>query len=748
MEDGDSVPIRGSNPLLSDPLVKSYYRVSGSTEGYDEDDEDEWNPLKYVDVSIACASRESKCTYGRSAFDPNLSTRWFKKTRRPAGDETEDEESEKHKPKDEARNYALGLGFGVPVISKQRNFVDKRTGQHATQRSYLVTSWPSFRKRFYEKGKTKLEDRTFYENIYREDPCRPFVDVEIEEEGVLDEFGRPTEKYRARSESVLRMAEHFSEAVKRLFAKWNNGITDLYVLDSSSRGKFSQHLVFHLDGDNSRFSSSNALWTLFMFWYTKAVVSVDSALKKARAANPRISEEDRKKIANDVFGPDPFFWKCDGEKAIMGSDYKFIADVSVFGDKSREFRLIGSTKSGQSRFMSFREKYTAYTRLVPGYRPKFDFIESRDFYQKEEDKPPTYEESSNKPMDDAVFYNVLVNYLGTGKGKPRVDDEDLLVGLLSVEFKNFRELDSRRKLAIKNQNGEGDFDKRERKPANKPAMGCDVEFHQKVSQAYDRLPEDLRTAWDEAGEKKSFVMALVAEDISRQNSRTMAGESISFLRYFPHVEDDNGAYLGESCIASFSSTSKYCSIKGGDHTNNHVYFVADFKRMVYYQRCWNAECIAKTSSRSRFPMRVTEGPDKKKKETEKMEKMVEEMFYDSLSKTSSNSCRGEDVQLSQSIWADVSDFLEIRRKFRKEFSVFLGETLPDANLQTKEVFVYPSGSKKENAEIEDVIMGDLIDLVVREESKTEEELKRKKRKVKKKRPKVVDSDEELLNSLF
>lgn len=57
-----------------------------------------------------------------------------------------------------------------------------------------------------------------------------------------------------------------------------------------------------------------------------------------------------------------------------------------------------------------------------------------------------------------------------------------------------------------------------------------------------------------------------------------------------HHIDSGG---GPTCL-TFSSRSKYCTIRGGFHTHNHVYYVCWLDTCTFYQRCFNQTCAAST----------------------------------------------------------------------------------------------------------------------------------------------------------
>lgn len=48
-----------------------------------------------------------------------------------------------------------------------------------------------------------------------------------------------------------------------------------------------------------------------------------------------------------------------------------------------------------------------------------------------------------------------------------------------------------------------------------------------------------------------------------------------------------------SLIFIYKSKNHYCAIKGGDHSNNHVYYGVELKKRVWWQGCFDEECAVK-----------------------------------------------------------------------------------------------------------------------------------------------------------
>lgn len=222
------------------------------------------------------------------------------------------------RPKQRAKQRADELGTGVPVISLQRN--------ESGSRRFGVVPWPSFFSRYRRMAP---ESRTFYELVREDRPCKLHFDLDVK---------LPTnpEERKKRCIELERIAEELFEATQRfaMFAFGNDvQYTRNFRLDASSDSKFSQHSICDCDDKCAMF-----------------------------ATHADLRE----------------FMRCFEHFCVGRGEFPVFADVVDMGiyRGDREFRICGSTKKGQQRWLvphggvcDWNDEFLFYDFLV-GYHPE------------------------------------------------------------------------------------------------------------------------------------------------------------------------------------------------------------------------------------------------------------------------------------------------------------------------------------------------------------------------------------------
>ena len=445
---------------------------------------------------------------------------------------------------------AQSRGKGVQVIS--RHVSKKGT------RRYYVSSWPHFLRSIYPKLRGTA--KSFYENIYLDDPCRLYVDIDLDISDVVskEKTVESVATFERYAEMLHAHVMKLVTSLKTLFEAMYPGvsITDVFVIDSSGwaehKRKFSHHLIFHIDDDSTRFGSSAHLGDLFEY------VRKTSCLCESKGVSQKSN---------------PFFWPGDvgkrmlergvdgrveeEEEEVPAKNRRFIADLGVFGDKVREFRIVGSSKYGEDRPL----KLIHHLRFANN-----DFAIDRVNF----DKTLVEFKSFSRLLVCFIDKNVPVTKLLTFDLKNTSALNALITSFTTttddVSFKVRTKCGNKRRTNVHDRIVEDDF-----------ATTADMK------EDYARFPPHLKKMFDVFSNEKrrEYVFSVVAADILRQNPQL--DDEPEWTRFMSR----DGSY-----VVSYRTTSKYCEIKGDEHTSNHVFYVVWLKSKCYYQRCWNDECRA------------------------------------------------------------------------------------------------------------------------------------------------------------
>jgi len=291
----------------------------------------------------------------------------------PPPPQQQQQQMKKKKPgslKKLAKNNAVILGGPMmPVISLQYHVEGYR--------KYFVSNWEAFFRNIY--GKYLPESRCFYENLYLENPCRFYADIEfpldqlksllegdnldqLDQKQLVDWCWRKVDKLIAFiSETISTIGSNIYEdnQSRPMF------VSKVFTSDATNPKKFSCHLVFHIGVAQVRvikkWNASENRWYCASFnhpGYKTITPLYDGPLQGdvVRFSTNRSLQQFSllllAKADNDYsvggFKENPMRWP----------DSSCILDQSVYGNTVREFRLVGSTKTGDFRPLLPRAEYT------------------------------------------------------------------------------------------------------------------------------------------------------------------------------------------------------------------------------------------------------------------------------------------------------------------------------------------------------------------------------------------------------
>lgn len=548
---------------------------------------------------------------------------------------------------------AQSRGKGVPVIS--RHVSEKGT------RRYYVSSWANFIRDIYPK--TRGIHKSFYENIYLDDPCRLYVDIDLDIGDVVPEGYEPNSvsSFERYTEILHNHVMKLVDSLKNFIETVYTGVkmTDVFVLDSSSHStkkrKFSHHLIFHLDNDTTRFESSADLSSLFGY------ICQSSFLCELKGVNQTSN---------------PFFWPSDIKTRVIKHENcaesmeiepevsirnrNFIADMSVFGNTSREFRIVGSTKYGENRHFKLI-RHCHFSNVDQG--------------------------SNSSTMKKIDFDNTLTNIDSFGRLLIcYVDEKVPVTKLLTFDMTNERSFNSmlvefKKCDAIEPSGKIGrspTLAGKKRTNSHDKIVEDDFCGMMDMKNDYERFPASMKKLFcDFSNEaKREYVFDVIAADIVRQNPQ-LTGETIEWTRYVPR----DGSH-----VVSYRTSSKYCELKGDDHSNNHVFYVTWLKSKCYYQRCWNAECCRSRENTSlvRITGKETKSGDDDDDENSRDGDVDDEnkrmddqshKFYEEHRHV--KSCKSNTRQLSTDTWQLIQDFLHVQTSMVEMYKKFKTGALDD-----------------------------------------------------------------------
>jgi hypothetical protein len=524
----------------------------------------------------------------------------------------------------------------VPVISK--HIAVKGT------RAYYATSWHSFHGRVYPKFSGTA--KSFYENVYSSVPCRLYVDVDAswkESYGTYDAF----------VEKCSRRMRPFVEACKALIetAYPECIVTDAFVLDSTgnldakpgeipTRTKFSRHVMFHVNDDDVKFDDSSSLLHLFRL---VRVLSISNS-----------------KAPGEPDPENPFFVKLSPDQPAT-----FVPDMSVYGASSREFRILDSCKYGENRPLTMKE-HIVYSETGDEMRSS-----------------PEYLATFSKDVDK--FCDTLICY--TKKGKKHSKTASFSLPRLSKDQSTLEESFSKTARPGGGGGGGGGPASKITESACGGGGGVSVEDSDVsmslISSEYETLPESIKRTFDRCNDetRKRTVFSKIANSIMDQ---VPGLDDLTVSRFY---------LAGGRYSLSFSTKSKHCSIKGDDHTSNHVFYVANLGgSMTWYQRCWSPGCIQLLETKNAKEASLSDDAS--------VDRALKSNSKSSIEENRNISCKSDTMYLDVSIWEEVDslrrDFDKLHASFRSwKIGAYVDE--PENRADSDEFESFDSFYRKDDA---------------------------------------------------
>lgn len=573
--------------------------------------------------------------------------------------------------KELAKEKADEMGTGVPVISLQY----KVSGT----RKYYVTSWNAFFDRILPDFCRRKKELCFFENIYGNEttPCRLYVDIE-----------RPMTSFAQDHRKIMQnVFDLYDAIVGVLFHTFRTNPDDVgretvttasfirkveaIVMDASSEKKFSVHLVIRIYAkkhgatgrkDDVRFKSSYDVGRFF---------------SSIRMCSEYLNE---KKILS--FEKNPFYWDLsttnDDKKDESSPVWTFIPDQSVYENTVREFRILGSTKTGQSRHLKWFGIWShEFDNLLYGEHKTIKTV-----------PVVTIGEMTDFDIGDTTFrsnfggytpYDTLIQYLD-------VDAEtgDPVVNRV-VEWGEISEntgrcfFETRIEKALDNDSFVGNASKRNFETSNDGdgstrRYGGNAKKKQKTTSFWtnkidldrlesmkDEFDEETKKCWESYKDVSNarYVVDVIMRDIKRQKSHLMS-HTLYPASFYVSEED------ASMCTVSFGTSSKQCDIRGGDHTNNHVYYVASLNNKTWHQGCWNPGCCAKQQEKEK---NILQSYKTARSSTAGVD--ISQFSFDKWvvrSKTSFNdikSCVAYKRPLGEHTWETINRFLAIQQHMKR-----------------------------------------------------------------------------------
>lgn len=487
----------------------------------------------------------------------------------------------KQRIKDRAKDAANTRGRGMPVVSKHVSA--------SGTRQYYVSSWESAFIRVFSR--LHGPKKSIYENIYIDDLCRLYVDVD---------FGYPPALFPAPSREDLTVEERTTElkdalerivaylnaythnfigALKDIFHKVYPDVlcTDIYLQDATSEKKFSKHLIIHLNDDEARFKSSADVGAFFGF-IKRALYNITKNNGMDTAADNFFFPLD---LETRVFGTSTTATKVEEEEeketpALYARN--FMADEIVYGNTSREFRTLGSTKYGERRHLVLK----SHLQLPPGDIEERRMLASKPGLEGYT-SVPLPEEDCVKRWD--IFAQNLICYIPEDKDITRVLTFDTKTPPPNVNSA-FAE------CPTTTTTEELFSEANKKKPTTRTSCSTTTgiklveEFgFQKVTllRSYEKFPDQLKALFDSVynEHKRSYIFELVAADIKSQTGH-LASETLECVRY---------TIIDNMYVLTYGTSCHYCEIRLGEHTKNHVFYNVQLGSKCYYQRCWNEGCV-------------------------------------------------------------------------------------------------------------------------------------------------------------
>jgi hypothetical protein len=383
---------------------------------------------------------------------------------------------------------------------------------------------------FYAMYASKApEQRCFYEVVQEDMPCRLHADVDAELIGDAAD---------AREKMEVKVRLFIEEASKMLYELVQVRVTDCFVLDACQGQKFSKHLVFHLQ-DGILFKAHRDLKNFIDFFY---------ASKRAQG--------------------DERFWFCDAE-----AGEKFLLDLCIYkGD--REFRLAFSTKKDKARWLLFDHLYKVHytTTHLP---PEFPVVVTVTLTEPQ--IPPTWHGDGALCAVPSLFGDTLVYYIPRGT---------TVRSFITCHWQ--RNAIPPAVIALMNKGERRNYLKNCGSDVSPVLTGVSFGATERpavTEDGYDSYDDGMHDVddTDDIRAERHELFARISRNIEKKLNMTARNDVVTPMHYYP---------TRGFCV-SFSSTSKYCQLKGAEHGSNHIYFVAWLESKCFYQRCWNEQCKRK-----------------------------------------------------------------------------------------------------------------------------------------------------------
>ncbi len=399
-------------------------------------------------------------------------------------------------------------------------------------RKFCVLSWSSF---YDAYEKMKPEDRVYYEVILDTAPCKFHIDVDmsLSSSSHSQEDARKIAQYRVQTLIIIIV-----DKMKQIYGDLGE-IGNICVLDASKGDKFSQHIIFNLK-HNNMFMDHSHVGVFLAFIYMLATREKKNWSDEINGS--RVISNDNPLMLSDLF----FL----NEK----KELQFIADLSIYGG-NREFRILSSTKNGKNRWLNIisvcRENNGYY--LDPFNNDQYPFPQ------------PT--------MTKESFLNSLVSYIPKGE-----KIQHLLKCDWSVPYSRLPKCvmilkNPKRKRITRRKRKRREIDE------NISSANAFIDDLQQYGLSLSSGAED-----DDVDDKTRNLFDRIGENIEENENMVERGDTVEY----------NDNYFDEdSYCLIYRSTSKWCEIKYDEHTSNHVFYVVWLESKIYYQKCFDEECMAK-----------------------------------------------------------------------------------------------------------------------------------------------------------
>jgi hypothetical protein len=423
----------------------------------------------------------------------------------------------------------------MPIISRELA---------SGKRVYRCQTWPAFFRDYCVMPET---ERVHYEMSRTGDPCKFYVDIEDETLARGD-----TAAFDA---AYARVGAFVDWATRKMAACWpelredaqrlHAPLVDVVWIDASApdKPKFSVHLVFNLVG-NAMFADRAQLHR-FTNWLSQ---------EAAREGFP---------AATHLPSADAVLAAADGDPATAANvppSALFLADMNVYNEGGREFRLL------------FSHKFKAPDRVLRSYDPLRGTVRT----------------DALSRADEALFFRALVAYQPADAsvhrllrcafaGAPlrfRLAASGSLSHRTAASGDASRSHEAADSLCVSGIVLRRKRAREETRPQTLDDFFTDSNSGGGVANTTAAPPQSATTRFA----RLERLLPRVAEDIERQMDEGDLG--LRAHTYFP-----------ETGCAVFSSSSHFCEVLNDEHRNNHVYYIAWLDSCVFYQRCPDEDCF-------------------------------------------------------------------------------------------------------------------------------------------------------------